>query len=180
MPPRVSSASLMAVLRKCQRKKTATPHTRRPSSCISAFGQRSPKLQASTEPHTREGAGKTLRWQSMAHFSFKCYFSYLVGSPAPTLGSKSLSSFPSLNPLISPSPKVPVHLSANSWLSQPSSHYIIIPGKAKCGLPMAIYVLNQRRDTSNILVGQKATGRKEWASKSHNSRFPASVLLLSV
>lgn len=76
-----------------------------------------PSCGPAQSPHTREGAGKTLRWQSTAHFSFKRYFSYLVVIPAPTLGSKAPSSFPALQPLISPSPKRPVHLSANSCLS---------------------------------------------------------------
>lgn len=120
--PQVPSASLVAVLRKCQRKRTATqrafPTRSQALQLVSASLARDlPSCRPAQSPHTREGAGKTLRWQSTARFSFKCYFSYLVGIPAPTLGSKAPSSFPALQPLISPSPKRPVHLSANSCLS---------------------------------------------------------------
>lgn len=99
-------------------EKGQQPYTLAGPPAVSASLARDlPSCRQAQSPHTREGAGKTLRWQSTARFSFKCYFSYLVGIPAPTLGSKAPSSFPALHPLISPSPKLPVHLSANSCLS---------------------------------------------------------------
>lgn len=131
----VPGASLVAWLGNVRGTNDSNPES--PSLCIlpppckqRVFGQRSilptpPSPAADKQKgalHIKEpekALGKVLRWHSMVRFSFRCYFLYLVGIPALTLGSGPLSSLPALCFHSPPFYKPPVHL--HKGCSQPNS-----------------------------------------------------------